>query len=205
MLARHPEVNCVLRWGNLYPRKNVDVFFQVASDMHGNDLSGLTIRNADKKTMTAIAQEMQERIELIRKKGDPDFKKMKKTIGGIPGWLSSTVINFSGFLMYGLNLWTPLLGTPQDPFGSIMVTNIGSLGLDMAFAPLVPYSRVPLLMAIGAVNETPVVRDGQIVIRPMVKLCATFDHRLIDGMHAAHMNRTIKKLFENPEKEMPIG
>src|SRR5256885_1397161 len=38
-LARHPEINCILRLGRLYPRKTVDVFFQVASDTEGKDLS----------------------------------------------------------------------------------------------------------------------------------------------------------------------
>src|SRR5688500_18287747 len=33
VIRRHPDINCVLRFGRLYPRKNVDVFFQVATDM----------------------------------------------------------------------------------------------------------------------------------------------------------------------------
>src|SRR5262249_21267720 len=101
-----------------------------------------------------------------------------------------------------LNIWTPLLGTPRDPFGSIMITNIGSLGLDMAFAPLVPYSRVPMLIALGAVREEPVVRGGQITVGKMIRLCSTFDHRVIDGVHAANMVRTAKAIFANPDKEL---
>ena len=104
--------------------------------------------------------------------------------------------------MYSLNLWSPVLGLPKDPFGSMMLTNVGALGLDAGFAPLVTYSRVPLLIAVGAVKDTPVVRDGKIEIAPMCRLCATFDHRLIDGMHASHMVRTLQRIFANPEKEL---
>src|SRR5262249_19872176 len=48
-LRRHPEINCVLRFGRLYPRQSVDLFFQVATDPLGKDLSGTTIRQAETK------------------------------------------------------------------------------------------------------------------------------------------------------------
>ncbi|MGK5084540.1 2-oxo acid dehydrogenase subunit E2 [Bdellovibrionota bacterium FG-1] len=201
-LARHPEINCILRFGRLYPRTDVDMFFQVASDSSGKDLSGMTIRRADQKSISEIATEMQERINRIRQDGDPEFKKMKGLMGSLPGWMSRFVLGFAGFFMYTLNLWSPLLGSPRDPFGSAMITNIGSLGLDMAFAPLVPYSRVPLLIALGSARETPVVRDGKLAIATIAQLCVTLDHRLIDGMHASQMSRTLHQIFANPEKEI---
>ncbi|MCM2278235.1 MAG: 2-oxo acid dehydrogenase subunit E2 [Oligoflexia bacterium] len=201
-IRRHPELNCVLRLGRLYPRQSVDIFFQVASDSQGKDLSGTTIRNADRKSVADFAREMQESVNVIRTQGDPAFKKMKKTMKGLPGFVSGWVISLAAFLQYTLNIWTPLLGTPRDAFGSLMVTNIGSLDLDMAFAPLVPYSRVPCLLAVGAVREQPVARDGKVAVAPVSKICVTFDHRLIDGVHASHMARTLKKIFAEPEKEL---
>ena len=205
VLKRNPQINCILRWGRLYPRKRVDVFFQVASDDTGKDLSGMTIRDADQKSVPEIAREMQEKIELIRQKGDPAFKRMKGTMGFLPGFLVGLALDLAGYLTYALNIWTPLLGSPRDPFGSCMVTNIGSLGLDTAFAPLVPYSRCPLLLALGVAKDTPVVRDGKIEIAKIVRICATFDHRLIDGVHAAHMTKAIAKVMADPEREFTIS
>jgi pyruvate/2-oxoglutarate dehydrogenase complex dihydrolipoamide acyltransferase (E2) component len=83
-----------------------------------------------------------------------------------------------------------------------MITNIGSLGLEEAYVPLVPYSRVPLLIALGQVKEEPVVEDGQIVPGKIVRAFATFDHRVLDGMHAAKMSKTLKRIFADPEKEL---
>jgi chloramphenicol O-acetyltransferase len=203
-LAKHPEINCILRLGKLYPRKAVDIFFQVASDTSGKDLSGTTIRNANHKSIVEIAQEMQERIHQIREKGDPNFRKMKNTMGIVPGLLVSPLMSLIGFIMYTLNLWSPLFGSPKDPFGSVMITNVGSLGLDTAFAPLVPYSRVPLLLAVGAVKEKPVVKRGQVEVGQVIQICATFDHRIIDGMHASKMVRSLQKIFANPEQELGL-
>lgn len=198
-LAQHPEINCVLKLGRLYPRKDVDVFFQVSNDADGKDLSGMVIRRADRKSLVEISHEMQERADRIRHQGDPEFKRMKGTMGLLPGILSRFVLGFAGFLMYTLNLWTPLLGSPRDPFGSVMITSIGSLGLDTAFAPLVPYSRVPLLIAVGVARETPVARAGKLEIAMISRFCVTIDHRLIDGMHAAKMSRTLHAIFARPE------
>jgi pyruvate dehydrogenase E2 component (dihydrolipoamide acetyltransferase) len=200
VIAQHPEINCLLRFGRLYPRKQVDVFFQVASDKKGADLSGTTIRHADRKPIDEFAREMHGNVKTIREKGDPGFKKMKKTMGRLPGWATRYVLNLAGFIMYTLNLWSPLLGSPKDPFGSVMVTNIGSLGLDFGFAPLVPYSRIPMLIAVGGVREAAIVKNGQCVPAQILRLCVTIDHRLIDGMYASHMSKTLHAVFADPEK-----
>ena len=198
-IRAHPEINCVLRHGQLYPRKDVDVFFQIAPDKKsGTDLSGTVIRKVDTMSVAELARVLNERATAVREKRDNSYTKMKNLAEFLPGLLSHSLLSFGEFLLHTLNLWTPLLGAPRDAFGSVMVTNVGSLGLEEAFAPLVPYSRVPILIASGAVREKPVVKNGQIVIGRVLKLCVTFDHRLIDGVHAGKMAATVKKLFENP-------
>ncbi len=201
-LRRHPQINCILRFGKLYPRKDVSVFFQVATDAEGEDLSGMTVREADRKSMVEIAREMEERVRVIKERRDQSFTRMKGTFGMLPGIFSRLILGVSGFLMYTLNLWSPLLGTPRDPFGSAMITNIGSLGMDTAFAPLVPYSRVPLLIALGVAQDAPWVNQGKLEVAKVIRFCVTVDHRLIDGVHGMHMSRTVKAIFADPEKEL---
>lgn len=198
VLAQHPELNCVLRWGSLYPRKNIDIFFQVASDKKGNDLSGFTIRNADKKSVADISQELSTGANKIRTQGDPDYKKMKQSLKFMPGFLSWWLIQFTAFIQYSLNIWHPGIGTPQDSFGSVMITNIGSIGLEFALAPLVPYSRTPCVLTLGAVHNAPVVVGDKLEVGPVIQIGVTFDHRLIDGMHAAKMSKVLKEIFANP-------
>lgn len=201
-IRRHPDLNCVLRWGTLYRRSDVDIFFQVASDDKGEDLSGTTVRQIDKKNICEIALDMQKKVKRIRDTGDIDYKEMKKTMRTIPAWLSRYLLNFSSFFMYTLNLWIKALGVPKDPFGSIMITSLGSIGIDRAFVPLVPYARIPCLVAIGAIREGVVVVDGAVIVKKVASLCVTFDHRVIDGMHASHMIKTMKKIFAHPEHEL---
>jgi pyruvate dehydrogenase E2 component (dihydrolipoamide acetyltransferase) len=116
----------------------------------------------------------------------------------MPSLFLNAFLKLVGFLSYSLNLDLRWMGVPKDPFGSVMVTNIGSIGLQEAYPPLVPYSRVPLLLAMGALEDAPVIEEGQIVVGRKMELCATFDHRVLDGAHAAVMAKTMRAWMENP-------
>ena len=54
------------------------------------------------------------------------------------------------------------------------------------------------MLGIGQIADEPVVRDKQIVIRPMMAISLTFDHRLIDGAMAGEFRRRFKDLLEAP-------
>lgn len=201
-LKRHPEINSVLRFGRLHPRAHVSLFFQAVTDAQGKDLSGLTIKEAENKSLLAIAREMNKRLGAVRNQTDPSYKKMKTMMAGLPGWFTGKMLDLASIIQYGFNLWSPLFGTPKDPLGSVMLTNIGSFGLEFAFAPLVAYSRVPLILTICAVRDQVVAQEGKPVVMPMLRLCVTFDHRLIDGLHAAKLARVAEAIFSDPEKEL---
>jgi 2-oxoglutarate dehydrogenase E2 component (dihydrolipoamide succinyltransferase) len=51
-----------------------------------------------------------------------------------------------------------------------------------------------------AIIERPVVRDGQIVIRPMMYVALTYDHRLVDGREAVTFLKRVKECVENPTR-----
>ena len=57
-------------------------------------------------------------------------------------------------------------------------------------------------MAVGAAREAPVVREGKLAVGQQLRLCVTFDHRLIDGVQAARMSRTLQAILADPDKEL---
>lgn len=196
-----PQINSIVRWGKLYQRENVDIFVHVAMDTTGEDLSGVVIRELDKKSLKDVAQELNARVSELREKGDPAFTKIKKVVQFIPSFVLRHALDLTGFILYSLNLWSPALNVARDPFGSAMVTNIGSLGAEFAFTPIPYYSRVPFILSIGAVKDAAWVdpKTKEIKVAPLVKFGVTFDHRIIDGVHAARMSQAFKKYMENPE------
>ena len=198
-LKRNPKINSVIRFGNIYRRKNVDLFFHVANDPSGEDLTGVTIRQCESKTLDEIADELTDGIWSIRNKTDMRFSDIKKIFGFIPAFFSRIILNISSFIMYSLNIWSPVLKAPKDAFGSAMVTNVGSLGLRMGFVPIAKYTRIPLILCIGEVHVKPVVKDGEIKIGKVIHACFTFDHRIIDGVYFSYVAKCFTESFLDPE------
>jgi len=199
-IQQTPEANAVLRFGRVYLRQGIGVFFQVAlTEVDGAiDLSGLVIHDIDQKSLVAICDEFEQKVDLVRTGRDPDLERTKRSMSLIPGFLVFWALRAMAFVIYTLNLSPRLFGLPRDPFGSVMVTNVGSLGLDVAYPPLVPYARVPMLIATGQVMEAPVVEQGAVAVGQVMRVCVTFDHRFIDGVHAARMAKTLRAWIEDP-------
>ena len=204
-LNRFPRNNVVIRWGRIYERRDVDVFCQVAIPGEKPDLSGVIIRNADRKDPAQLADELKQKAHAVRTETDEEFVRTRKSLDRIPQFLYRTVLGFLGFLQYTLNFSLSFLGIPRDPFGSAMVTSIGSLGINEGWAPLVPMSRCPFIVAVGKIEDRAVVVDGQVVIRPICVLSATFDHRIMDGLAGGALARFVTAYLANPEEHEKSG
>jgi pyruvate dehydrogenase E2 component (dihydrolipoamide acetyltransferase) len=78
--------------------------------------------------------------------------------------------------------------------GTFTVSNLGMLGIDRFDAILNP-PQVGIL-AVGSTNQQPVVRDGQVVVRPVADLTLTCDHRAVDGATGAAMLSRLRTELE---------
>jgi pyruvate/2-oxoglutarate dehydrogenase complex dihydrolipoamide acyltransferase (E2) component len=212
-LKVRPELNGLLRNGKVYLRRNVSVFFQVnvpgrVARGSRNEriakamLSGTTVHETDTKSLAELARVFRTQAAEVKRGRDPSFESALRVVSFIPWPLMRCFLSTVSWLVYGLNFDLGFLGLPRDPFGSVMITGLGGMGIDVAWAPLVPYTRVPLLMAVGTIREKAVVEEGQVKVRPVMSVGVTFDHRLIDGVHAAQMSEEFKKCFADPEKYM---
>ncbi|MGZ6078042.1 MAG: 2-oxo acid dehydrogenase subunit E2 [Myxococcaceae bacterium] len=195
-----PEANAILRWNRIYLRQRIGVFFQVLMSDDGKaDLSGATLYDLERKSLLEIVDEFEAKVGLVRQRKDPALEKTRGTFQNIPYLLLRPFLRLLSFFCYTLNLDLRAFGIASDPFGSLMITNIGSLGLDTAYAPLVPFSRVPLLFAIGEAKEHVLVENGQPVVGMAMNVNATMDHRVIDGFHAARISEVLREWMENPD------
>ena len=86
--------------------------------------------------------------------------------------------------------WDDLTG------GTFTITNLGTYEID-AFNPIINPPECAIL-GIGRIHEKAVVVDGQIVVREMMALSISFDHRLVDGAPAARFLQRVKQYIEQP-------
>jgi pyruvate dehydrogenase E2 component (dihydrolipoamide acetyltransferase) len=117
----------------------------------------------------------------------------------IPFPLARPALWAAGFVQSGLGMAVPLLGLKADAFGGAMVSSVASFGVEQGFGALVPFTRVGALVLVGAVTDRPVARDGEVVVRPMVDLGITLDHRLVDGAQLGPAIAVLRRVIESPD------
>ncbi|MGI8314042.1 dihydrolipoamide acetyltransferase family protein [Halobacillus mangrovi] len=89
------------------------------------------------------------------------------------------------------------LSSDEMKGASTTITNIGSAG-GQWFTPVINHPEVAIL-GIGRIAEKPVVRDGEVVVAPVLAISLSFDHRIIDGATAQHAMNNIKRLLNDPQ------
>jgi 2-oxoglutarate dehydrogenase E2 component (dihydrolipoamide succinyltransferase) len=120
-------------------------------------------------------------VPVIRAADHKDFAELEKTISDFAERAASNRIELSDLEggtfsisnggTYGSLLSTPLLNPPQSA-----------------------------ILGMHAIQQRPVVREGEVVIRPMMNLALSYDHRLVDGRQAVEFLMRVKTLIEEPEE-----
>lgn len=197
-LRRVPAMNVRLAMGREYPRESVDVFFIVSTE-GGSELSGVKVSHADEKSAVEIARQLEQDVTAIDEGRDADFGRAKKLLTLLPPRILHGALGLSAWLTSDLNLDLPALGMRRQAFGGAMVTSVGMWGISHAYSPLAHYYRVPVLVLVGAVAPKPVAVSGKVVVRPMLNLTATFDHRYVDGFQAASFAHAVEEYLAHPE------
>lgn len=82
--------------------------------------------------------------------------------------------------------------------GTFTVSNLGMYGVESFIAIINPSQAA--ILAVGAIEERAVAREGQIVVRPRLTLSLSSDHRVVDGVQAAQFLGRVRDLLENPSR-----
>ena len=86
---------------------------------------------------------------------------------------------------------------PEEYTGATFsVSNLGMFGITEFTALINPPEAC--ILAVGAMTPTPVVRDGEVAVRQMMRVTLSCDHRVVDGATGAKFLQTLKKILENP-------
>ena len=86
---------------------------------------------------------------------------------------------------------------PEEYTGATFsISNLGMMGIKEFTAIINPPEAA--IIAVGGANPTPVVRDGQIVVRTVMNVTMSCDHRIVDGATGAKFLQTFKQMLESP-------
>jgi chloramphenicol O-acetyltransferase len=192
-----PDFNMRIRGGKMFQRETVDVFFITAVE-GGKSLSGVKIERTDEKPIYEVAAELAERATRMKQGDDPDFAKTKKMMEAMPVPALRVSMRFSAWVSGDRDRDLKMFSVKRSPFGSAMITSVGMFGLPLGFAPLARFYKMGLLVLVGEIADKPVAIDGQVVIRPMLQITATIDHRYADGWHISQLLKPFKAYLNDP-------
>jgi pyruvate/2-oxoglutarate dehydrogenase complex dihydrolipoamide acyltransferase (E2) component len=193
-----PELNTFIKRGNVVKRDHIDVMVSVL--LRDSKMGSVLIKDADTLTLNDLVRVMKDEINKSRKGDENKTMLMKDKLARIPwpvrGWVYRVIKTVT--MDWGFSF--PSLGLSANSFGSFIVSNIGSLGLDMGYPALFPSSNVSFVLILGGVNRKPTVVNEQIVPRTILSLGAALDHRVVDASHGGLLFRYLKNVVNNPHQ-----
>jgi pyruvate/2-oxoglutarate dehydrogenase complex dihydrolipoamide acyltransferase (E2) component len=192
-----PQFNAYVRLGKIVPRKTVGATVTVL--MPGLQMGSVLIRNADKVTLRELVDEISAKINRTRKGDEQNTGESKNMLSSVPWPFRKWIYKLYKMVTINWGLPMPILNVNAESFGSFVVSNIGTLGLDMGIPALLPSSNVSIVIIQGGISLKPTVYKGEVVPRRIMSVGAAIDHRIADASHGGILFRYIKQVFKNPE------
>lgn len=192
-----PELNAYIKRGKVVKRDKIDGMVSVL--LKNGEMGSVKIENADQVTINELSEIMAEKIKQSRKGEENSAMQSKQMLSSIPWPFRTWLFNLYKIVTIDWGLSLPGINLSSDSFGSYVVSNIGSLGLDTGYAALLPSSNVSIVLIVGKVYKKPMVVNDEIVPRKVFTLSATLDHRVVDGSHGGRLFRFIKHMVKNPQ------
>ncbi|KQY21215.1 hypothetical protein ASD16_17990 [Cellulomonas sp. Root485] len=182
-VAMHPEVNARKAGNAIVSFDRVDIGATVERNWQGRTvLDAVLVADADQQSCSAISQTLQ------RAKYGPGEQQRPSGLTGalirLPGPLRRTAIRVAAT--------RPAIAATFGP--AVGVTSIGMFAGGWGWA--IPLAPLTVIATVGRIADRAVVRDGMVVVRPMLPLTLSFDHAVIDGAPAARFTRTLSTLIE---------
>ncbi len=199
-----PQMNRFIANKNLYQRNNLTAAFTVKKTFEDDGEETLArIVAEDSDTLFSLCKKVNDQIELCKTSVDKSTESMnfiqklpfKHFIGAMArvadrhGWMPESVI-------------------ASDPYQcSIVLTNLGSIGLNTGYHHMTNWGTTSVFMIIGKKKRRPVYDiNGNVTMKKQIDLSMTIDERIADGYYYARTLKLLKKLIENPELlEKPIS
>lgn len=192
-----PELNAYIRRGKVIQRKSVDAMVSVL--LEGNEMGSVKIENADQLTVAGLSEIMASKIKQSRHGDENSAMQSKHLLSSVPWPFRTWLFNLYKMFTIDWGFSFPWVNLSSDSFGSFVISNIGTLGLDTGYGALLPSSNVSIVLIIGKDYKKPAVINDEIIPRKIFTLSATLDHRVVDGSHGGKLFRYIKQMVKRPE------
>lgn len=204
-IKQRPKMNYFIANQKMYERNELTAAFTVKklfADNGGEALARICAKDED--TLESIHNEIFRQVSFCRSEKKDASTESMDIVQKIPGkLLIGSVVRFLD--RHG---WMPKSMIATDPYQcSVVLTNLGSIGLDAGYHHMTNWGTNSVFCAIGLMKKRPFYDDdGNVTMRQSISIGLTIDERIADGYYYSKTIKLFKYLLENPELlELPLN
>lgn len=204
-IKQRPKMNYFIANENMYERNELTAAFTVKkifSDNGGEALARISAKDED--TLDSIHNEIFRQVSFCRSDKKDASTESMDFVQKIPGkHIIGALVRYLD--RHGL---MPASMIATDPYQcSVVLSNLGSIGLDAGYHHMTNWGTNSVFCAIGLMKKRPFYDDeGNVSMRQSIELGLTIDERIADGYYYSKTVKLLKHLLENPELlEKPLG
>ncbi len=196
-LREIPELNTFVKRGNIHAYPSINATVSVL--LPNGEMGSVKVTEVDKFTLETVTFKLSELINTTRKGDENATMKMKDKLSAFPWPIRNWIYKIIKTITTDWGFSLKSIGVDSNSFGSFILSNIGTLGLDNGFPALLPTANISFVLMLGGVNKKPWVVNDKIEIRRIMTIGAALDHRVVDASHAGKLFKYLKKIIINPE------
>ena len=199
-ITLRPKMNRFIAHRNVYQRNEVSASFVVKKEFADNGGEALAfLHTVPEDNINSIHDKIYEQISFCRGDSVDSSTDNMDILNSMPRIVSRTLVDGIRFL--DVHGWVPQPLIDTDPYySSVVLSNLGSIGLKMGYHHLTNWGTNSVFIAVGEKKMSPEFdAGGKAVMHPTVDLGLTIDERIADGYYYSKTVRLLKTLLENPQ------
>lgn len=190
-------------WGKFVPLDDVDVSMLV-DIQGGKDLYYTLVKKCDKLSIQEIANSMKGSVEKVKSEKCEKYGHTQILAKLFSSELVKAITSLLSLITYNLSIPIPFLKLGKNPFGSVVMTNIGSFdvkGLNEVYGPLT-FARNIVTFCFCREHQKVVINQESLKpeIKNVVNCCIVYDHRYQDGSAVRTMIKAFEDIVDNTDK-----
>jgi len=202
VISQYPGVNRFVAGQRIFARNNIEFIMTIKKEMKPTAAeTSIKVEFDANSTVIDVYNKIGAQIDKIRQEGDvTDTDDVAKAFMKLPRLiLKFAVFFFTKLDYFGL---LPKVLVKASPFhGSLVITDLGSIGLPSIYHHLYDFGNIPVFIAIGAKRKAHEVRaDGTVALRKYVDYKFVADERVVDGFYFSQAFKLFKSVLKHPER-----
>ena len=200
VVSQRPAINRFIAGQRIYAAKDIVFVLAVKKQMSSaGEETTIKVKFDPRDTLTDVYNKLNAEIEKVQKGEETSTDNTAALLGKIPRLLLKFVLWIIKIIDYFGKLPQVLLNA--SPFhGSLIITDVASLGIQPIYHHLYNFGTLPLFLAFGAKRKVyEVQKDGTVAAKKYIDYKVTTDERICDGFYYAQCFKYLKSYLRHPE------